>query len=195
MTMPENMTRLEMSQRWVLVGALLVLACLLFLCLIRAVKGPRVADRIVAVNMMGTMVMVIIAIMTLLLHEGYLADICLIYAMISFLAVIVLSKVYMGVYLQRKRDKDATGEALSGGSVKSAGVEMAGKSGKEVSVEPAKPSGIEKFSKAGMPAKTENEAAVTECCGREQINPASKCPSPKKKENTTVNSQGGSFNA
>ena len=42
------------------------------------VKGPSIADRIVAVNMMGTMVMVIIAILALMLKEGYLVDICLI---------------------------------------------------------------------------------------------------------------------
>ena len=29
-------------------------------------------------------------------------DICLIYAMISFLAVVVLTKVYTGVYLEKK---------------------------------------------------------------------------------------------
>ena len=34
-------------------------------------------------------------------------DICIIYAMISFLAVIVLTKVYMGVYRERKaREKE-----------------------------------------------------------------------------------------
>ena len=48
--------------------------------------------------MMGTIVMVIIAILAIMLGEGYLVDICIIYAMISFLAVIVLTKVYMGVY-------------------------------------------------------------------------------------------------
>ena len=64
---------------------LVVLAVMLVLCLIRAIVGPRIADRIVAVNMMGTMVMVIISILALLMNEGYLVDICLIYAMISFL--------------------------------------------------------------------------------------------------------------
>ena len=83
-------------------AVLIILAILVVLCLIRAVIGPRVADRIVAVNMMGTMVMVIIAILAQLLEEGYLVDICLIYAMISFLAVIVLTKVYTGVYLEQK---------------------------------------------------------------------------------------------
>ena len=53
-------------------------------------------------NMMGTMTMVMIAILALLLDEGYLVDICIIYAMISFLAVIVLTKVYIGIYLEKK---------------------------------------------------------------------------------------------
>ena len=85
------------------VGALVFLAIMVILCLIRAIIGTRIADRIVAVNMMGTMVMVIIAILALLLEEGYLVDICLIYAMISFLAVIILTKVYMGVYTEWKQ--------------------------------------------------------------------------------------------
>lgn len=82
---------------------LCILAAMVLLCLVRAIIGPRVADRIVATNMMGTIVMVIIAILAVMLGEGYLVDICLIYAMISFLAVIVLTKVYMGVYQQKKQ--------------------------------------------------------------------------------------------
>ncbi|MCI7813628.1 MAG: monovalent cation/H+ antiporter complex subunit F [Lachnospiraceae bacterium] len=85
---------------------LVFLAIMLMLCLVRAIIGPRIADRIVAVNMMGTMVMVIIAILALMLEEGYLADICLIYAMLSFLAVIVLTKVYMGVYREKKEEEE-----------------------------------------------------------------------------------------
>ena len=84
---------------------LIFLAGMRVLCLIRAIIGPRVADRIVSVNMMGTMVMVMIGILALMLEEGYLVDICLIYAMISFLAVVVLTKVYMGVYLQKKEEE------------------------------------------------------------------------------------------
>ena len=92
-------------------AVLIFLAVMVVLCLTRAIIGPRVADRVVAVNMMGTMVMVIIAILALMLEEGYLADICLIYAMISFLAVIVLTKVYMGVYRQRKEEEKKHGSA------------------------------------------------------------------------------------
>ena len=104
------MTALENAYHILFLAALIFLALMLICCLIRAVRGPRIADRIVAVNMMGTMVMVMIAILALLLHEGYLVDICIIYAMISFLAVIVLTKVYMGVYRERRERGNKTGD-------------------------------------------------------------------------------------
>lgn len=96
------MDMLANVKEFVYIGVLIILAVMLMLCLLRAVLGPRVADRIVAVNMMGTMVMVMIAVLAVKMNEGYLIDICLIYAMISFLAVVVITKVYMGVYRERK---------------------------------------------------------------------------------------------
>ena len=94
---------------WVFYIILIILAVMLLLCLIRAVIGPRIADRLVSVNMMGTVIMCIIVILGVIMDEGYLADIALIYAMISFLAVVVLTKVYTGVYLEQKAKKDKKG--------------------------------------------------------------------------------------
>ena len=91
-------------------GVLSLLALMLVLCLIRAVKGPRIADRLVAVNMIGTMVMVIIALLAVVKDQGYLVDICLIYAMISFLAVVVLTRIYTGVYRDAKAHEKKKGE-------------------------------------------------------------------------------------
>ncbi|MDE6751134.1 MAG: sodium:proton antiporter [Lachnospiraceae bacterium] len=103
--MGKGIQGLEQAYHILFVAALVFLAVMIILCLIRAIRGPKVADRIVATNMMGTMVMVIIAILAIMLDEGYLADICIIYAMISFLAVIVLTKVYMGVYREKKKEE------------------------------------------------------------------------------------------
>ena len=110
----ENLTTLALAYRFVFTGAMIILMLMVFACMIRAIKGPRVADRIVAINMMGTLVMVIIAILALFLNEGSLVDICLIYAMISFLAVVVLTKVYIGIYRERKEQK--TGGTSDGNS-------------------------------------------------------------------------------
>jgi multicomponent Na+:H+ antiporter subunit F len=86
-------------------GALVVLAILLFMCLIRAIRGPRISDRIVAVNMMGTLIVIIICVLAFLMGEGYLVDVAIIYTMLSFLAVVLLTKVYMGIYRQKRREE------------------------------------------------------------------------------------------
>ena len=92
--------------------ALGMLGVALFLSLIRSIRGPRIADRIVAVNMIGSVTICIVCILALKLAEGYLADVALIYAMLSFLAVVVLSKIYLGVYLEKKhRSREANKDA------------------------------------------------------------------------------------
>mgnify|MGYP002624761748 CR=1 FL=1 len=78
---------------------LIVLICLgagILFALIRAVKGPRTADRIMGINMIGTLSLLSIAVIALLFRESWLLDVSLIYGMISFLAVVVLTRVHMG---------------------------------------------------------------------------------------------------
>ena len=64
-------------------------------CLIRAILGPRFTDRIVSINVICTKAVIMIAILSSLLEQDSLLDIAIIYAMISFLAVVVLSKCYL----------------------------------------------------------------------------------------------------
>ena len=104
-----------MIYHYVYITVLIILAIMLFVCLIRAIKGPRIADRLMSVNMMGTMVMVMISILALLLNEGYLVDVCLVYAMISFLAVVILSKVYIGIYEEGRHETQISDIEDNGG--------------------------------------------------------------------------------
>jgi len=83
-----------------------ILGVLLFPCLLRAIRGPRIADRVVGINMIGTIIIMMIAILSLMLEEGYLVDIAIIYAMLSFLAVVVLVKIYIGVYRSQKNEEE-----------------------------------------------------------------------------------------
>ena len=66
-----------------------------FACLIRAILGPRLTDRIVSINVICTKVVILIAIMSCLFNKGSMLDIALIYSMIGFLAVVALSKCYL----------------------------------------------------------------------------------------------------
>ena len=106
MLVQESLTLVETCKLYTFIGVLIFLAIILFACLIRAIMGPRVADRVIAVNMMGTVVMVMISILALLLKEGYLMDISLFYACISFLAVVVITKVYLGVFAERMIEEE-----------------------------------------------------------------------------------------
>ena len=92
-------------------AALILIGALLIACLIRAIRGPRIADRVIAVNMMGTLIVITICILSFLLNEGYLVDIAIIYTMLSFLAVVLLTKVYMGIYREKHRQEALKKEA------------------------------------------------------------------------------------
>ena len=87
---------------------LVALSILTLLCLVRAIQGPRIADRIVSINMISTLTITMICILAVMQNQGYLADVALIYALIGFLAVVVLCKVYMGIALEkREKEKEA----------------------------------------------------------------------------------------
>ena len=86
---------------------LIVLSLLMLLCLERTVRGPGIANRIIAINMICTLTLAMICVLALMLNEGYLADVALLYAMISFLAVVVLCKVYLGVALDKQEKEGA----------------------------------------------------------------------------------------
>ena len=65
-------------------------------CLIRAILGPSTADRLVAVNMTGTQVICMICVLAARSGETGFADVAVIYALFSFLAVAVLTKILSG---------------------------------------------------------------------------------------------------
>ncbi len=84
-------------------GALILIGVGLVLTLIRTIRGPRIADRIMGVNMTGSLAIMAIVILSKLLGEPWLIDVALIYGMISFLAVVVLTKSYITVHYERLR--------------------------------------------------------------------------------------------
>ena len=101
---------IDQAYQILLGGTLAVLTVLALLCLVRCIMGPRISDRILAINVIGSLTVIRVALTVLLLGEGYLADIALLYAMLSFLAVILLSKVYTGIYQERKHEEALVAE-------------------------------------------------------------------------------------
>lgn len=77
---------------YLLVFCVIFLSATIFLCLLRSSLGPRFTDRIIAANIIGTKVIALISTLSLIIGESYLVDICLIYAIISFIALVVLAR-------------------------------------------------------------------------------------------------------
>ncbi len=97
------------TYRTFLLGSMVFIAILIIIAVIRSAIGPTMTDRIICVNMIGTMTIVEIAMLSIYKDEDYLVDVCLIYAMISFLSVVILTKIYTGVYLEKKGIKSGPG--------------------------------------------------------------------------------------
>ena len=63
------------------------------LALARALLGPSVYDRILAVNMFGTKTVLLVAVYAFLSGRTDILDIALIYALINFISVVAVLKL------------------------------------------------------------------------------------------------------
>lgn len=75
-----------------LIAACIVLAATISLCLYKGAKGPTVADRVVAVNVIGTKTVALIALVSFIFRETFFLDVALVYALISFLATVMVAR-------------------------------------------------------------------------------------------------------
>ncbi len=89
-------------QKIILTFSAVFLSVSIFICLMRATLGPRFSDRIIAASITGTKIILLIAVLALIIGNDYLADICLIYAIISFLSIVVLARSV----IEKKEEKE-----------------------------------------------------------------------------------------
>jgi multicomponent Na+:H+ antiporter subunit F len=75
-----------------LLAAAAALVVLAVVVLYRAVRGPTMQDRVVAVNVLGTNTVVILALLSAALGVPYFLDIALVYALLNFLMAVAISK-------------------------------------------------------------------------------------------------------
>ncbi len=75
----------------VCVSGMLILA--LLLVLVRALRGPSVFDRILAVNAAGTKTVILVALLGFLSMRPEFLDIALLYALMNFVVTIAILKV------------------------------------------------------------------------------------------------------
>lgn len=81
---------------------MIILSVIICVCFVRAILGPRFTDRLVAANMIGIKAIVFVCLLTVFLEESFLVDVALIYAMLSFLAIVIISRI---VVLRERSEK------------------------------------------------------------------------------------------
>ncbi len=72
----------------------LLLCCAL--CLYRIAQGPTAADRMVAIDILGTVVVGVVAIIAIVSGKAYLFDVALVWALVSFVGTLALAKYLVG---------------------------------------------------------------------------------------------------
>lgn len=76
-----------------LIGAAVAVTALTVAVLYRVVRGPTVQDRIIAVNVVGTSTVVVIAFVAGALDRPFFLDIAIVYALLNFLLSVAASKL------------------------------------------------------------------------------------------------------
>jgi multicomponent Na+:H+ antiporter subunit F len=74
------------------VAAMIGVLVTMLLALVRAVVGPTVYDRILAVNMFGTKTVLLIAVLGFLTGRPDFLDLALVYVLINFIGTIAILK-------------------------------------------------------------------------------------------------------
>ncbi len=73
-------------------AASLAVLVTMVLVLVRALKGPTVFDRILAVNVFGTLTVLLISVVGFLQGRPEFLDLALVYALINFIGTIAVTK-------------------------------------------------------------------------------------------------------
>lgn len=71
-----------------LTATIIALLVVMALALVRALLGPTIYDRVLAVNVFGTKTVLLIAVICFTLGKPEFLDIALVYALINFVSVI-----------------------------------------------------------------------------------------------------------
>ena len=89
---------LEQAYSYLFIAVCICLGIAIIATLIRSITAKTIIGRFVGVNMLTTIVLIVICILTLFLKESYLTDVALIYALLSCISVILLSKIYINLF-------------------------------------------------------------------------------------------------
>lgn len=84
---------MELFLQYFMIAAMCIMVICIIFCIVRALKGPRITDRVVAMNVIGTVVMIVICLLSFVLDSDFLVDVALLYALLNVLIVVILCRL------------------------------------------------------------------------------------------------------
>jgi multicomponent Na+:H+ antiporter subunit F len=76
------------------------------LALLRAILGPSLYDRVLAVNMLGTKTVLLLSVIAFVLGRPDFLDLALAYALINFIGVLAVLEFFQDRALRRQAQKE-----------------------------------------------------------------------------------------
>jgi multicomponent Na+:H+ antiporter subunit F len=91
------------------VAAIAIIVAMM-LAIVRAILGPTVYDRILALNVFGTKALLLIAVLGFLTKRPEFLDVAIVYALINFIATIAIMKFFRFSHLGHPHRGDNLGD-------------------------------------------------------------------------------------
>ena len=87
------------------IATCLAIMVVMVLAMARALAGPTVYDRILAVNMVGTQIVLMVAVLGFLTGRPEFLDIALVYALINFIGVLAVLEFFKSRAARRAQEE------------------------------------------------------------------------------------------
>jgi len=89
------------------------LSITIFFCLFFAVRGQRLTDKIIATNMIGVKTIILVVMVGVYFGEGYLIDVAMVFALISFLATVTFTRLILQFMFNKSKIRTRPDDADS----------------------------------------------------------------------------------
>ena len=101
----------EVAVSYLLLLGMSFLAITIFFCLFFAVRGQRLTDKIIATNMISVKTIILVVLVGIYFGEGYLIDVAMVFALISFLATVTFTRLILQFMFSKSKTRGRADDA------------------------------------------------------------------------------------
>ena len=96
---------IEQAYSILFISVLILTGIAAFVALIRSITGKTMINRFIGTNVLSTIVLIAICILSVLFKESYLPDVAIVYALLSCIVVMLLCKIYINLFEKKQGGK------------------------------------------------------------------------------------------